>query len=119
MTDRNQYRVTLSLPWIVRGVEHAQDAINISVSEVGKRVSAADTEHVSRSKIGVQTLCSEDTDTPIQAVLIVAETALVGLTLDCRVLASSPKDAEAAVLRELGPEFEGIPLVPVESVRQE
>jgi hypothetical protein len=32
------YQVSLSVPWIVRSAPAAQDAINIAVSEVGKRV---------------------------------------------------------------------------------
>jgi uncharacterized protein (UPF0212 family) len=53
----------------------------------------------------------------MEAVLVVAETALVGLTLECTVSARSPEDAEQTTRRELGAAFDGTPLVPVRTVR--
>jgi uncharacterized protein (UPF0212 family) len=53
-----------------------------------------------------------------EAALVVAETALVGLALECYVIAQSPEAAESTVRRELGAEFEDLPLVPIESVRE-
>ena len=49
MTDREQYRVTLSIPWIVHGVERPQYAINITVSETGKRIARAEATHIDQS----------------------------------------------------------------------
>lgn len=112
MTDREQYRVTLSVPWLVRGAGSPQDAIDIAVSEAGRRVNETETPSVSECDISVQTLPSADCG-ETEAVLIVAETALVGLTLDCTVTAASPQDAERTARRELGDGFEGIPLLPV------
>jgi uncharacterized protein (UPF0212 family) len=112
-----QYWVTLSVPWLVRGAHAIQDAINIAVSEAGKRVSEADAPHVHHCDISIQTLSCTTCETPMEAVLVVAETALVGLTFECTVKARSPEDAEQTTRRELGTAFDGTPLVPVGTVR--
>ena len=119
VTERKQYRVTLSIPWLVRGVDSVQDAVNIAVSEVGRRVATAETAPVSTGGITVQTLHCANCGATTEAALVVAETALVGLALECTVAARSPEDAESTVRRELGAEFEDIPLVPIESVRED
>jgi uncharacterized protein (UPF0212 family) len=69
--------VTLSVPWLVRGAHAVQDAINIAVSEVGARVSEADSPHVDYCDISTQTRSCTTCGTPIEAVLVVAETAIV------------------------------------------
>jgi uncharacterized protein (UPF0212 family) len=56
MSRSEQYCVTLSVPWLVRGAHAVQDAINIAVSEVGTRVIEADTPHVDHCDISIQTL---------------------------------------------------------------
>jgi uncharacterized protein (UPF0212 family) len=117
VTERNQYRVTLSVPWIVQGAHAVQDAINIAVSEAGKRVNEADSAHVHQCDISIQTLSCTACGAPMEAVLVVAETALVGLTLECTVSAQSPENAEQTSRRELGEVFDGTPLVPVGTVR--
>jgi uncharacterized protein (UPF0212 family) len=117
MSRSKQYWVTLSVPWLVRGAHAVQDAINIAVSEAGKRVSEADHPHVHRCDITVQTLSCTTCGTPMEAVLVIAEAALVGLTLECTVSARSPEDAEQRTRRELGTEFDGMPLLPVGTVR--
>lgn len=117
MTQHERYRVTLSVPGLVRGAHAVQDAINIAVSEVGTRVSEADTPHVDHCDISIQTLSCTICGTPMEAVLVVAETALVGLTLECTVTARSSEDAEQTTRRELGTAFDGTPLVPIGTVR--
>ena len=117
MTEHSRYRVTLSIPWIVQGAPAVQDAINIAVSEAGKRVSEADSPHVHQCDISIQMLSCTACGTPMEAVLVVAETALVGLTLECIVSARSPEDAEQTTRRELGTAFDGTPIVPVGTVR--
>ena len=49
MTDREQYRVTLSIPVDRSRVERPQDAINIAVSETGKRIARATATHIDQS----------------------------------------------------------------------
>jgi len=117
VTQHERYRVTLSVPWLVRGAHAVQDAINIAVSEVGTRVSEAATTHVDHCDISIQTLSCTTCGAPMEAVLVVAETALVGLTLECTVTARSTEDAEQTSRRELGTAFDDTPLVPVGTVR--
>ena len=117
MTEYNQFRVTLSIPWIVQEAQTGQDAINIAVSEAGKRVSESDAPLVHRCDITVQTLSCTSCGTPMEAVLVIAGTALVGLMLECTVSARSPEDAKQMTRRELGAAFDGTPLVPVGTVR--
>ena len=117
MSRSEQYWVTLSVPWLVRGAHAVQDAINIAVSEVGTRVSEADTTHVDHCDISIQTISCTTCGTPMEAVLVVAETALVGLTLECAVTAQSTEDAEQTSRRELGTAFDDTPLVLVGTVR--
>jgi uncharacterized protein (UPF0212 family) len=119
VTEPEQYRVTLSIPWLVRGVDSVQDAVNIAVSEVGRRVATAESTDVSPGEISVQTLSCANCGATTEAALVVAETALVGLALECTLTARSPDGAETAVRRELGAEFEDVPLVPIESARED
>lgn len=111
--------MTLSVPWLVRGAHAIQDAINIAVSEAGKQVSEADAPHVRHCDISIQTLSCTACGTPMEAVLVVAETVLVGLTLECTVTAPSPEDAKQTTRREPGAAFDGTPLVPVRTTRAE
>jgi hypothetical protein len=117
MSRSEQYWATLSVPRLVRGAHAGQDAINIAVSEVGTRVSEADTPHFDHCDISIQTLSCTTCGTPMEAVLVLAETALVGLTLECTVTAQSTEDAEQTSRRELGTAFDDTPLVLVGTVR--
>jgi len=80
-------------------------------------VSEADTTHVDHCDISIQTLSCTACGTPTEAVLVVAETALVGFTLKCTVTARSTEDAEQTSQRELGTAFDDTPLVPVGTVK--
>lgn len=112
-SENDLYQVNLSVPWIVRNVPAAQDAINIAVSEVGKRVHRGSKTQMRDCEISVQELSDAQGKRTSEAVLVVANTALVGLLLTCEVQAGSHGDAEAAAQRELGHQFEGVPLVPI------
>ena len=116
VTGPRRYRVVLSIPWIVKGVQGTQDAINVAVSEVGARISAANAAAVSGCNITVQTVGCPACGTRREAVLVVEEIALVGLTLRCTVTAASADAAARAARRELGTEFEGVPLVPLDTI---
>ena len=105
----------LSVPWIVRGVHSVQDAINIAVSEAGRRVNSADSRHIDQCEISIQTIGCRACETSLEAVLVVADTALVGLTFECEVKATSPGAAKRIAQQELGAEFDSIPLIPVRS----
>jgi uncharacterized protein (UPF0212 family) len=109
------YQVSLTVPWIVRNVPAAQDAINIAVSEVGKCVQRAPKKQVRDCEITVQKLSDAQGQQTSEAVLVVANTALVGLLLNCEVYAGNHSEAEVAARREIGEEFEAVPLVPVDA----
>ena len=114
ITDADWYEVSFSVPWIVHGAPTAQDAINIAVSELGKRVTKTG-EAVRNADISVQSLdcaaCGNRTD----AVFIVAGEALVGLFLTLEVRARSPEESGKVGRRELGPHVPNTPLHLIES----
>jgi len=101
------------MPWIVRGAETAQDAINIAVSEVGKRISAA-SGRTRNCNIEVQSLGCNDCNSSTEALLLVSKTALVGLFVTLEVQANSPEEAERRARREIGPHLEDTPLTSVD-----
>ena len=80
-------------------------------------MSKADTPHVDHCDISIQTLSCTTCGTSMEAVLVVAETALIGLTLECAVTARSTENAEQTSRRKLGTAFDDTPLVPVGTVR--
>ena len=106
------YEVTFSLPWIVKQVESGQDAINIAVSEVGKRVTPA-TAPIRNIDISVQEICCGDCESTTDALLLVSKTALVGLLLTMEVQGTTPEEAERAARRKIGPHLEDAPLTAV------
>jgi hypothetical protein len=110
------YTVSFSAPWIVRGVETTQDAINIAVAEVGKRVRRTDSS-IQRVDITVQHLGCHRCETTTDAVLSIAETALVGLVLTADVTATDPDTAETTALRALGPHLPETPLARIDVTR--
>lgn len=97
---------------MVRGVETPQDAINIAVSEVGKRISSVGPP-IQSVDLGVQQLacggCHRTTDT----VLVVSGTGLVGLELTA-VVEAPPSDAELVAKRRIGPALPETPLTTVQ-----
>jgi uncharacterized protein (UPF0212 family) len=105
--------VTFSLPWIVRGADTGQDAINIAVSEVGKRISAA-SDRTRNCNIEVQSLGCNECNSRTEALLLVSKTALVGLFVTLEVQAKSAEEAEQRARREIGPHLEDTPLTSVD-----
>lgn len=111
------YEVTFSLPWIVKKVDSGQDAINIAVSEVGKRVTPA-TRPIRKIDISVQEIRCGDCETTTDALLLVSKTALVGLLLTMEAQGSTPEEAERVARREVGTRLEETPLTTVTSRRE-
>lgn len=107
------YAVVFSIGWVVRGAETGQDAINIAVSEVGKRVSSTG-ERIRNVDINVQRIECNSCGTGAEALLLVSETALVGLFLEVEVNAEDPDTAERIARREVGPHLHNTPLTSVE-----
>jgi len=107
--------VVFSLGWVVQGAETGQDAINIAVSEVGKRIGSTD-ERIRSVDISVQRLGCNSCGSGSDALLLVSETALVGLFLEVEVATEDPKTAETISRREVGPNLHNTPLDPVDIV---
>jgi uncharacterized protein (UPF0212 family) len=113
-TATESFGVVFSMPWLVQGVSTGQDAINIAVSEVGKRVSSGG-QHVKRVDIDVQHVGCLGCGSGSEALLLVGGTALVGLLLEVVVATPDAERAETFARRELGPNLPDTPLVTVES----
>jgi hypothetical protein len=100
-SSRNGYAVVFSVGWVVRGAKTTQDAINIAVSEVGKRLSPG-SKKSSSVNITVQRIECNSCETRSDALLLVAETALVGLLLEVTLDAEDAENAELTARREIG-----------------
>jgi hypothetical protein len=111
------YEVSFSLPWIVKQVESGQDAINIAVSEVGKRVTPA-SPPIRNIDISVQEIRCGDCESTTDALLLVSKTALVGLLLTMEVQGATPEKAERIARKEIGTRLEEIPLTTVSRRRE-
>lgn len=107
------YTVVFSLGWVVRGAETGQDAINIAVSEVGKRVSSTGGQ-IRSVDISVQQVLCNRCGIRSDALLLVSETALIGLFLKIDVDTEDPETAQEVARREVGPHLHNTPLSSVE-----
>jgi uncharacterized protein (UPF0212 family) len=110
------YRVTFSIPWIVRWAESGQDAINVAVSEVGKRVTPT-SDLIRNVDISVQEINCANCGTSNDAVQLVTDTALVGLVLTVEAHAIHREKAEAVARREVGPHLPDISLTTIDPKR--
>jgi len=101
------YRVTLEAAWIVKDVDTLQDAIGIAVSESGKRLQPS----AKFVDVDVETIpcpyCGEE----INAAIVTARTALIGLLLSMRVFsAENPEHAERIAKTVIGKALRDVPL---------
>ncbi len=103
------YEVTFSVPWIVHNVATAQDAINIAVAELGKRVARAGGA-IRNADISVQSVPCSDCGNEMDVSVVVSGEALVGLLLTVEVRASSLEESGTIGQRELGPHVPDTPL---------
>ena len=105
--------VTLEAAWLVRDVKTTDDAVGVAISEAGKRfhpkLDFVDIE------LGSSTCqrCGKEVD----AVMLVAGTALVGLMLSMKVFdAETTEHAERIAKSVVGRALKGIPLNVIEVV---
>ncbi|MCP1715032.1 uncharacterized protein (UPF0212 family) [Methanocalculus alkaliphilus] len=101
------YHVILESAWIVKDVKTIDDAIGIAISEAGKRLNP--TAKFVEVEIGATSCpnCEEE----LNNALMVANTALVGLTLDMKVFkAESRQHAERIAKSTIGRALREIPL---------
>jgi len=108
--DTTWYEVSFSVPWMVHNVASAQDAINIAVAELGKRVAKAG-KVIRNADISVQSACCRGCGTEMEVATVVSGQALVGLLLSVEVRASSPEESGIIGQREIGPHVPETPLV--------
>ena len=106
------YEVRFSIPWIVKKVDSGQDAINIAVSEVGKRITPAK-DPIREIDISVQQIRCADCETSTDALLMVSKTGLVGLLLTMEAKGTTYEEAITVAKREIGPKLPEIPLTAV------
>ncbi len=101
------YVVTLESAWIIRDAKSLDDAIGIAISEAGKRLNPS-AKYV-EVEAGVLTCpcCEEE----LSSAIVVADTALVGLTLEMKVFrAESKEHAERIARSVIGKALRDVPL---------
>ena len=108
------YHVTLQAPYIVKNVEDVEDAIGVAVSNIGKTLNKKNMDYVDID-VGL-TICPKCGE-PIDCVLVVARTAIVGILLSMKVFnAESPEHAVRIAKSSLGKALKDIPLEVVDVV---
>jgi hypothetical protein len=108
------YHVTLQAPYIVKNVEDVEDAIGVAVSNIGKILNRKNMDYVDID-VGL-TICPKCGE-PIDCVLVVARTAIVGILLSMKVFnAESPEHAVRIAKSSLGRALKDIPLEIVDVV---
>ncbi len=102
------YHITLQAPYIVKNVEDAEDAISVAISNIGKQLNKNNMDYVDVD-VGL-TICPKCGE-PMDCVLVVARTALVGLLLSMKVFnAENPEHAIRIAKSSLGKVLKDIPL---------
>ena len=113
-SDTEWYTVTYSVPWIVHSVATAQDAINIAVAELGKRVAKA-SKAIRNADIVVQSARCNGCGSAVDVATVVSGEALVGLLLTVDVRSGRLEDSDTIARREIGPHVPDTPLTLVEA----
>jgi uncharacterized protein (UPF0212 family) len=114
--DDDWFRITFSVPWLARGAKQPQDAINITISEIGKQLATVD-DSIRDTDISVQQVTCSECGTSTEGLLLVAETALVGVLLSVTLRAGAAAEAEALARRAIGPHLPDTPLTTVDVSR--
>ncbi|WP_049934480.1 DUF555 domain-containing protein [Haloplanus natans] len=115
-SNTDWYEVSFSVPWIVHGAATAQDAINIAVAELGKRVAEVDGP-IRHADISMQSVPCNACGNEMDVATVVSGEALVGLLLTVEVQSRSPEKSGLVGQRELGPLLPDTPLRLVQTPR--
>ncbi|MBP2143039.1 uncharacterized protein (UPF0212 family) [Methanococcus voltae] len=108
------YHVKLQAAYVAKNVEDAEDAIGIAISQIGKALNKGKLDYVD-IELGL-TLCPECSE-PVDCVLVVARTAIVGIILSMRVFnAESPEHALRIAKASIGKALKDIPLEEIDVV---
>lgn len=110
--DLDWYQVRLTIPWTVAGAPGPQDAINISVAEVGRRIAASAARS---SDIAVQDVACPSCGHEMEAALCAPNYALVVLDVVIEIAARSTEHSQQVAKRELGQRMESIPLTVIDT----
>lgn len=104
MTD---YHISLESAWVIKDVKSLDDGIGVAISEAGKRLNpSAKFVEIEIGQINCP-FCEEE----LNNALIVANTALVGLTLEMKVFkAESKEHAERIAKSVVGRALRDVPL---------
>lgn len=105
--DESWFEVHVSVPWVVAGTTGVQNAINIAVSEVGKRVEQSAARY---SNIIVQDVACPSCGHEYEAALSTTDFALVVLTVEAEYPAGSVDESVRVAKRELGVRMKDVPL---------
>lgn len=101
------YKINLEAAWAVKNIKKKEDAFSIALAEAGKRLNPElDYVDINIKKIKCEA-CKKDID----SILIAADTALVGLSLDIKIYdAKSEEHASRISKSVIGKAFKDIPL---------
>lgn len=109
MTD---YLVTMESAWVVRDVRSVDDAIGIAIAEAGKRLNPAAKYVEVEAGMSACPYCEES----LNCGLVVANTGLVGLTLEMKVFkAESEEHAQRIAKSVIGKALGDVPLKIIET----
>ena len=111
------YHVTLQAAYIVKNIDDVEDAISVTISQIGKMLNKEGLNYVDID-IGL-TICPKCGEL-IDCVLVVAKTALVGVLLSMKVFnAESTEHAVRIAKATIGKVLKNIPLEAVDVVELE
>jgi uncharacterized protein (UPF0212 family) len=101
------YEVTLESAWIIKDAKSLEDAISIAISEAGKRLNPS-AKYV---EVEAGMLACPFCEGELNSAIIVAKTALVGLSLEMKVFRADSKEHAARIAKSvIGKALRDIPL---------
>ena len=101
------YLVTMESAWVIRDVKSLDDAIGIAISEAGKRLNPA----AKFVEVEAGLLSCPFCDQELSTAIVVADTALVGLSLEMKVFrAESSEHASRIAKSVIGKALRDVPL---------
>lgn len=103
----SDYLVTLESAWIIKDVKSTDDAVSIAISEAGKRLDPSAKFVEIEAGMSACPYCGGD----LSSVLLIANTALVGLMLQMKVFrAESEEHASRIAKSVIGKALRDVPL---------
>lgn len=101
------FKVDLEAAWLVREVKTTEDAMAIALSEAGKRLNPK----LDYVDVEIGTLNCASCNDQFMSVFMVADTALVGLTLQIKIYEAESKEHASRIAKSvIGRAFRDVPL---------